>query len=91
MAEDVLSFYGFGSRTREQHMLNPRSQLQNVESRPEGFAKRGKRLQGGQPFLSLNLFPLSVRNTKFNKQKIELGSLLYPLLLGEDVLSPGTQ
>lgn len=42
---------------------------------------RGKRLQRRQPFLSRNLLPLSVWNTKFNKQKVGFGSFLSPLLL----------
>lgn len=54
-----------------------------MEPRPGGFAKRGKRLQGGQPFLSRNLFPLCVRNTKLDKQKIELGAFLSPLIFLE--------
>lgn len=50
-----------------------------MEPRPGGFAKRWKRLQGGPPFLSGYLLPLSVRNTKFNKQKIGPGSLFSTL------------
>ena len=65
-----------------------------MEPRPGGFAKRWKRLQGGPPFLSGYLLPLSVRNTKFNKQKIGPGSLfstLFFFFFEGKRLSPGTQ